>query len=67
MSKYPNSTPYGRAYFPNFFLVSLRKENSKNGVSFNKGITVRKIVIWGGESSDSWSEISTYGDALAEP
>ena len=27
------------------------------------GITVLKIVIWGGKSSVLWSEISFYGDA----
>ena len=36
-------------------------------LDINKGITVFKIFIWGGMSSDKWSEIRFYGDMLAEP
>ena len=35
--------------------------------TINKGITVFKIFIWGGISSDIRSEIKFYGDARAEP
>ena len=31
------------------------------------GITVLKIVIWGGKSSVLWSQIAFYGNAMAEP
>ena len=33
----------------------------------NEGKTVFKIFIWGGLSSDIWSEILFYSDASAEP
>ena len=36
-------------------------------MKYIKGITVFKIFIWGGISSDIRSEIKFYGDAREEP
>ena len=53
-------------FLPNRLKIMLfgRKNMNKR---IRMGLTVMKIVIWGGKSSILWSQITFYGSAVASP